>query len=63
MAPRGLESKMIANIYDIMERRINETIARVDVVVDAAFSKRVEKTTKEVVCFWSWSLPIRKRVV
>ena len=54
---------MIVNIHDIIERRINETIAQVDVVVDVSFSKRVKKPKKEVVCYWSWSLPIRKIVV
>ena len=43
MSPRGLDHRMIENIHDIMKRRINETIAQVDVIVDASFSKRVEK--------------------
>ena len=62
MALGGLDLGMIVNLYDIVERRINETIAQVDVVVDASFSKRVEKQKKEVGCYWIWSLLIRNRV-
>ena len=43
MASRGLDPRMIVNLHDIVERRINETIAHVDVFVDASFSKSVEK--------------------
>ena len=67
MALRGLDLGMIVSLYDIVERRTNETIAQVDivvdVVVDASFSKQVEKPKKEVLCFWSWILAIKKRVV
>ena len=58
MAPRGLDPGMIANIHDIVERRINEAIVWVDAIVDVSFSKRVEKQKKEVICYWSWSLLI-----
>ena len=43
MAPRGLDPEMIVNLHDIVERRINETIAWVDAIVHANFSIRVEK--------------------
>ena len=46
MVRRGLDPRMITNICDIMERRINEKIAQVDAIVDATFSKRVEKPKK-----------------
>ena len=51
MAPRGLDPEMITNLHDIVERRINETIARVDVVVDATFPKRIKEPKKKVVCY------------
>ena len=46
MAPRGLDPRMIVNICDIMERRIDETIAQVDCVVDDTFSIKVGNPKK-----------------
>ena len=76
MAPRGLDPKMITKFHDILEwnfskmfdrfearlaDRTKKVVAQFDTSLDDQSKERMRKAFHR--CLWSWSLPIRKRVV
>ena len=71
MALRGLDPKMITNLYDVVERKFSEMSARLDVSLadrskkvvaqfEASLADRVKDEVRKEFhsCLWSWSLPI-----
>ena len=72
MALRGLDPKTIAKVRDIVERNFSKMFDRFEARLanqtkkvvaqsDDQSKERIRKAFQR--CFWSWSLPIRKRVV
>ena len=76
MAQGGLDPKMIMNLRDVVERKFSKMSAQLDASLvdqgkkvvsqfEASLTDRVkDEVRKEFHSYlWSWSLPIRKRVV
>ena len=61
MAPRGLDPEKIVNLYDVLERRFSEMSTWIQVSLADRVKDEVRKEFRSY--FWSWSLPIQKRVV
>ena len=67
-----MDPKMIAKVCDIVERNFSKMFDRFEATLtdqtkkvvaqsDDQGKERIRKAFQR--CFWSWSLPIRKRVV
>lgn len=60
MSLRRLDPRMIANLHDVVEKRLYEMFSRLEAsLVDQVKEGMVEFHR----CLWSWSLLIWKRVV
>ena len=61
MAQRGLDTEMIVNLHDVVERNFSKMSTQ----LEASSVDQVKKGVRKEFCsyLWSWSLLIQKRVV
>ena len=64
MSLRRLDLGMIANLHDVVEKKMFEMSSRFEAQMEARLAERVKGGMIEFHrCLWSWSLPIKKKVV
>ena len=64
MALRRLDPKMIAEIHDVVDKKMSKMSSRFEAQLESRLTNYVKEGMVEFHrCLWSWSLTILKRVV